>query len=75
MAEKILFKTMGVGTNGEILLGSNQVQEVIQALVSAFDEGLNDKDKRIAELEKALQRQIKRVKLLEPLLDESFARG
>jgi serine/threonine protein phosphatase PrpC len=29
---------------------------------------LNAKDKRIAELEKALQRQAKRVKLLEPLL-------
>jgi predicted RNase H-like nuclease (RuvC/YqgF family) len=35
----------------------------------AYELGL--RDKRIAELEKALQRQIKRVKLLEPLLESN----
>jgi predicted RNase H-like nuclease (RuvC/YqgF family) len=35
----------------------------------AYELGL--RDKRIAELEKALQRQIKRVKLLEPLLENN----
>ena len=33
----VKFKTEGVSTTGEILLGSNQVKEVMQALVNEFD--------------------------------------
>ena len=38
----IKFKTEGLSTTGEILLGSNQVQEVIQALINEFDLKIKD---------------------------------
>ena len=38
----VKFKTEGLSTTGEILLGSNQVQEVIQALINEFDLKIKD---------------------------------
>ena len=38
----VKFKTEGLSKTGEILLGSNQVQEVIQSLVNEFDLKIKD---------------------------------
>jgi uncharacterized metal-binding protein len=52
MSESIEFKTRGIGSCGEILLGSNEVRFVIQSLITGFEDELNKNGERIAELEK-----------------------
>lgn len=73
----IKLKTEGLSTTGEILLGSNQVQEVIQALINEFDLKIKELEKtcklrsdtiieysnKIAELEKKQRDIIKGIKL------------